>query len=108
MIVNEQVWYSEVTLPTLEFLMVLLHAQGTWLLFISLHCSRSGYLAALCEWLLILSDTVFFFFPVVTSVLQARKYCKKYSSKITYLVFLMGCYVLENSSTESGREGLEK
>ncbi|OPJ86488.1 hypothetical protein AV530_008787 [Patagioenas fasciata monilis] len=39
-VLDEQLWYSEVPLPTLEFLMALLQAQGTWLLFVSLPAAR--------------------------------------------------------------------
>lgn len=84
--------------------MVVLHTAGTWLLLVSLRYSLGG-----TTWLFlgVASDFILasFFFPVVAFVLQLRKYCRKFSSKITStFFFFMGCCVLENSSTKSARE----
>lgn len=69
----------------------------------------SDYLAALLEWLLILSYGVGFFFPVVAFVLQLRKELLQevfFQNNIS--TFFMGCCLIKNSSTESARERLDK
>lgn len=99
---NEQLWYLEVPFPALEFFVELLHTPGTWRLLISLHYNLGG-----TTWLLlgVASDLIllsFFscscFCPATEEVLQEVFFQNNIST------FFMGCCLLENSSTENGRE----